>query len=120
MQAAARGHAARAAAAAAAAATAEESTHGATQATEAAEEQGGAKAAAKPGLLERLASFSKTMSWSNKSIPPEEVVEAAEPKVEAELEVKAEAEHHVEGALLTIFLYRCQSFLAWPPGAQAP
>ena len=104
MQAAARGHAARASAAAAAA-TAEEASHGATQATAAADEQGGAKAAAKPGLLERLASFSKTMSWSNKSIPPEEVVEAAEPKVEAELEVKAEAEHNVEGVLFLLSSY---------------
>ena len=104
MQAAARGHAARASAAAAAA-TAEEASHGATQATAAAEEKAAAKAAAKPGLLERLASFSKTMSWSNKSIPPEEVVEAAEPKVEAELEVKAEAEHNVEAVLFLLSSY---------------
>ena len=55
--------------------------------SEVSEEQGEAEAAAKPGLLERLASFTKTMSWSNKSIPPEEVEEAAVPKVEAK--------HHV-------------------------
>eukprot|EP00964_Phaeocystis_antarctica_P110186 scaffold74579_cov33-Phaeocystis_antarctica.AAC.2 len=112
MQAAVRGHAARTSAAAAAAA--------AEEATEAPEEQGEAKAAAKPNLLERIVSFTKSMSFSKSSSPPEEAVKAAEPKVEEEeeLEVQAEAGHPVDGALLLIPVP--QLSLAWPPGASGP
>ena len=106
MQAAVRGHAARTSAAAAAAA--------AEEATEAPEEQGEAKAAAKPNLLERIVSFTKSMSFSKSSSPPEEAVKAAEPKVEEEeLEVQAEAEHHVDGALLLIPVPELPSLASW-------
>ena len=76
--------------------------------------------------MERFSTFTKRLSWSNKSTPPaEEEVAAAEPKVEAEAEaeaevkaeaeaeaepeVKAEAEHRVESARPINFSHLRQS-----------
>ena len=69
--------------------------------TEEQEKQEEPASPASPSLMERFSTFTKRLSWSNKSSPPaEEEVAAAEPKAEAEAEpeVKAEAEHRVESA----------------------
>ena len=60
------------------------------------EEQEKQEKPASPGLLERVSTFTKRLSWSNKSSPPAEGVAAAEPKVEAEVEAEPELEPEPE------------------------